>query len=73
MLSERLREVVTRLEQLPANEQDRMAELIAAELEEGARWQRALGDSHELVLDKLIAEAKEQVARGEVRDLDELL
>jgi hypothetical protein len=73
MLSERLREVVTRLEQLPANEQDRMAELIAAELDEKTRWQRALSDSHELVLDKLLAEAKEQALRGEARDLDELL
>ena len=32
-----------------------------------------MSDSHELVLDKLLAEAKEQVARGEARDLDELL
>jgi len=73
MLSERLREVVSRLEQLSQDEQDRLAAMIAAELDEEMRWSAGLTAPEDLVLDRLLAEAKEQVARGEARDLDELL
>ncbi len=73
MLSERLREVVSRLEQLSQDEQDRLAAMIVAELDEETRWSAGLTAPEDLVLDRLLAEAKEQVARGEARDLDELL
>ncbi len=73
MLTERLQELVARLEQLTTEEQERMADVIAAELDEETRWQQALSDSRDLVLDTLLAEAKEQAVRGEARDLDELL
>jgi hypothetical protein len=73
MLSERLREVVSRIEQLPLDEQDRLAAMLTAELDEETRWSEGLASAHDLVLDHLLAEAKEQVARGDARDLDELL
>lgn len=73
MLTERLRQVVALMEQLPAEEQDSLAVAIQAELEEDRRWKEAMHDPHDLVLDQLIAEAKQQVARGEALDLDESL
>jgi phage I-like protein len=73
MLTERLRQVVALLEQLPAEEQDALAASIQAEIEQDRRWKAAMSDPHDLVLDQLIAEAKQQVARGEARDLDESL
>jgi hypothetical protein len=65
-----LRQVVEMMEQLPAEEQDNLAAAIRAELEEGRRWGAAADDPHELVLDRLLDEAREQAARGEERDLD---
>ncbi len=73
MLTERLRQVVAIMEQLPEDEQDALAASIQAELEQDRRWKTAMNDAHDLVLDTLIAEAKRQVAEGGVRDLDELL
>jgi uncharacterized iron-regulated protein len=63
MLTERLRQVVAMMEQLPQEEQDALAVTIQAELERDRRWKAAMNDPHDLVLDKLIAEAKRQVAK----------
>ena len=68
MLTEQLRQVLEMMEQLPAEEQNSLAAAIRAELEEGRRWTSAADDPHELVLDRLLDEAREQVARGEARD-----
>ena len=73
MLTERLREVVAEMERLTEEEQDALAASIRADLDEARRWQAAMEDPHDLVLDQLIAEAQEQVAQGGARDLDELL
>lgn len=73
MLSERLRAVVERMEQLPQQEQDELATSIQATLDEEGRWNAALAQPEDLLLDRLLNEAREQVARGEARDLDELL
>jgi hypothetical protein len=72
-MTERLREVVTRLEQLSEEDQDAYALAIQAELDEDRRWDEAMKEPNDLALDRLIAEAKDQVARGEARDIDELL
>lgn len=61
MLTDHLRRVVEQLAELPSEEQDALAALIEADLTEDRRWQAALD------------EAREQVARGEDRDLGELL
>ncbi len=73
MLTESLHQVVAMMEQLPAEEQDALAVAIQAELERDRQWKAAMNDPHDLVLDKLIAEAKRQVAEGDARDLDEVL
>lgn len=73
MLTDHLRRVMEQLAELPSEEQDALAALIEADLTEDRRWQAALDEQHDLVLDRLLAEAQEQVARGEARDLDELL
>lgn len=73
MLTERLRQVVGMMEQLSEEEQDALATTIRAELERDRRWKAAMNDPHDLLLDKLIAEAQQQVAEGGARDLDESL
>ena len=73
MLSERLRVVVQRMEQLPQQEQDELATSIQATLDEESRWNAALAQPEDLLLDRLLNEAREQMAPGEARDLDELL
>ncbi|HKS71282.1 MAG TPA: hypothetical protein VJQ45_12735 [Ktedonobacterales bacterium] len=73
MLTERLRRVVDQLSALPTEEQDALAALIEADLAEDRRWAAALEEPHDLVLDRLLAQAQEWVARGEDCDLDELL
>lgn len=73
MLTERMRRVVDQFERLSAGDQDALAAAIQAEFDMDARWDAAMDSPHDLVLDRLIAEAKEEVARGEARDLEELL
>ena len=73
MLTESLRSVVAQMEQLPEVEQEELAAAIRAELEMDKRWDEAMASQDNLALDRLIAEAREEVARGEARDLDELL
>ncbi len=72
-MTESLRRVIAQIEQLPESEQNAYAAAIQAELEEDRRWEAAMDDPHDLVIDRLITEAKAQVARGEARDLDESL
>ena len=62
MLTERMRAVVEQVEQLNEEEQDALAAAIQAELDEDRRWEAAMDDSYDRVLDQLIAEAKEQIA-----------
>ncbi len=64
MLTERLREVVEMLGQLPDEEQDSLGAAIRAELEEDGRWTAAMDDSHDFVLDHLLSEAKRLRTRG---------
>jgi hypothetical protein len=73
MLTDSLRNVVAQMEHLPEAEQETLAAAILAELEMDKRWEVAMASPDNLVLDRLIAEAQEEVARGEARDLDELL
>ena len=73
MLTERLQRVVDQMAQLSAQEQDDLAARIEADLEDDRRWAAATADPHDLLLDQLLAEAKQEVAQGEARDLDELL
>lgn len=73
MLTDSLRSVVARMEALPVEEQEALAAAIRSELETDARWAAAMDAPEDLMLDQLIAQAKEEVAQGEACDLDELL
>ena len=67
---ERLEAVIEAARKLPEAEQ----EALAAEWEdilEERRWAEALQDPHDLVLDRLLDEAEQQIAAGEVYDLDD--
>lgn len=62
MLTERLQRVVEQMAQLSEQEQDDLAARIEADLEEDSRWAAAMDDPHDLVLDQLLAEAKQDIA-----------
>ena len=72
-MTERLRKVIAQIEQLPETDQDAYALALEADLASDRRFSEAMNDPHELVLDQLLAEAKEQVAQGKARPLDDLL
>ena len=54
---------------LPESEQDRIAQVILDEIEEEARWQASFARSQDQ-LAALAAAARDEIARGEVRDDD---
>jgi hypothetical protein len=62
-LTERLQRVVEQMAQLSEQEQNDLAARIEADLEEDRRWAAAMDDPHDLVLDHLLAEAKQVVAQ----------
>jgi len=54
---------------LPEAEQDRIAQVILNEIEDEARWQASFAKSQDQ-LAALAAAAREDIARGDVRDED---
>jgi hypothetical protein len=75
MMTEHLRKVMEQLAEQPEEVQEKYAAEIELDLdlEEQARIAAQLADPKQTDLDYLLARAKEQSARGEVYDLDELL
>jgi hypothetical protein len=73
MMTEYLRKVVDRLATLPESEQNAFAEQIEADLRERARIAAQLADSRETDLDDLLDQADQEIAAGQVYDLDDLL
>ncbi|HEY7779942.1 MAG TPA: hypothetical protein VIC85_06995 [Ktedonobacterales bacterium] len=73
MMTEYLRKVVDRLSRLPETEQNAFAEQIEADLRERARVAAQLADSRETDLDSLLDQADQEIAAGQVYDLDDLL
>jgi hypothetical protein len=61
-----LEKAVSELEQLPESEQDSMASMILAELEDDERWETSFSKSPSK-LAELAARAKAQVAAGQCR------
>ena len=55
--------------QLSAAEQDRIARLVLDEIEDEARWQATFAGS-QAKLTELAAAAREDIARGDIRDED---
>jgi hypothetical protein len=63
-MTKMLKEALERLSKLPDDEQDTIAALILAEIEDEKRWQESFAKSGAL-LDKLAREAREEDERGE--------
>jgi hypothetical protein len=60
---------LAKVAQLPEDDQERIASLILEELESEAAWQERFRSSQTKLAD-LAAGARQEIARGEVRDED---
>ena len=80
-MTESVQQLVQRIqtltEQLSAEEADALAEELSrklAEIEEERQWERTFASpAGQAALDRLLAEAEEEIAAGKVHDLDEIL
>ena len=64
-----LEQAVAKARKLPATEQDALATLILEELEDESRWEKAFGQSQE-VLARLADEAMVEDRAGKTQELD---
>ncbi|MFN6561465.1 MAG: hypothetical protein RMY28_016945 [Nostoc sp. ChiSLP01] len=68
-MTELLEQAIAKLKTLPATEQDAIAAIILAELEDERRWDEAFARSPD-ILAKLAAEAMAEYRAGKTQDLD---
>ena len=68
-MTELLEQAITRLKNLPANEQDAIAAMILAELEDERHWDEAFARSPD-ILAKLATEAMAEYRAGKTQELD---
>ncbi|PMB17734.1 hypothetical protein CEN40_13100 [Fischerella thermalis CCMEE 5205] len=68
-MTELLEQAITKLKTLPASEQDAIAAMILAELEDEVRWDATFAKSQD-VLAKLAAEAMAEHRAGKTQELD---
>ena len=68
-MTELLEQAITKLQQLPASQQDAIAALILQELEDEVCWDKAFEQSQDL-LAILAAEAMAEYRAGKTQELD---
>jgi hypothetical protein len=68
-MTELLEQAIAKLKNLPANEQDAIATMILAELEDERRWDETFARSPD-ILAKLAAEAMAEYRAGKTQELD---
>ncbi|BBD65216.1 hypothetical protein NIES4072_11150 [Nostoc commune NIES-4072] len=68
-MTELLEQAIAKLKNLPANEQDAIAAMILAELEDERRWDETFARSPD-ILAKLAAEAMAEYRAGKTQELD---
>ncbi|MEH2157613.1 hypothetical protein [Nostoc sp.] len=68
-MTELLQQAIAKLKNLPANEQDAIATMILAELEDERRWDEAFARSPDM-LAKLATEAMVEYRAGKTQELD---
>ncbi|MBE9106029.1 hypothetical protein IQ229_14095 [Nostoc cf. edaphicum LEGE 07299] len=68
-MTELLEQAIAKLKNLPANEQDAIAAMILAELEDECLWDEAFARSPD-ILAKLAAEAMAEYCAGKTQELD---
>lgn len=73
MATERLRQAITELEKLPADEQDALAARILDEIKDERRWAEAFQKTADAQWDRLAASVRREVAAGDTAPLDDLL
>jgi hypothetical protein len=64
-----LEQALSRIQQLPEDEQNAMAEIILAELDDESRWDAAFAKSPDL-LERMAEEAEVEDRAGVTRELD---
>jgi hypothetical protein len=69
-MSDRLRLLMNRIEQMPEEDQEFVAALLEAELADEARWQKRFAKTPE-VLEKLAAEARRAHKLGLAHEMDD--
>jgi hypothetical protein len=63
--------VIAALSKLPEAEQEAIAREVLDRIEADARWEQLLGDPRsEALLSRLAAEAREDIAKGDVLEFD---
>jgi hypothetical protein len=68
-MTQALDTLIAKLEQLPAEDQDRIAKWLAAELASEERWSKLFDQSQD-ALDEMADEALADLEAGRTRDLD---
>jgi hypothetical protein len=63
MMTAKFRQAFERAQELPLEDQDRLASQVLAEIEDELRWNKAFADSQD-VLDRLAERALEEHGRG---------
>ena len=69
IMTQALDTVIAQLERLPADEQDRIAKWLAAELASEERWSKLFDQSQD-ILGELADEAVADLEAGRTRDID---
>lgn len=72
-MTQMMKTLIAKLEELPEEEQDRYAAVYLAELEDDRRWEELFARTTEEQWEKLAQEARTELARGESVALDALL
>lgn len=64
-----LKQAFERMAALPDDEQDAIASIVLEEIEDEARWRATFAKSQD-ALSRLVKEARDEIARGDVLPMD---
>jgi hypothetical protein len=72
-MTQLLEQAIAQLHKLSATDQDAMASLILAEIEDERRWDSAFADSHDKLV-RMAEKVRDDIRAGRIRDvgIDEL-
>ncbi len=67
-----LQQAITKLQRLPADEQDAIASRLLAELEDEQAWSERFRATTDVQWERLAAAVRQEIAAGDTTPLDEL-
>jgi hypothetical protein len=67
-----LQQAITKLQKLPADEQDAIASRLLAEVEDEQAWSERFRATTDAQWDRLVAAVRQEIAAGDTTPLDEL-